>query len=152
MLTVFAVIMAVVCVIGFFNEKVTRLPHEIALLLFSAVLGFIWLIADVLISGASAAKVLAGVHMLDIESFLLEGVLCLMLFSVSYDIVAPILMGHIVDLIAGDFAMSYLLRMVLIYASILVLSLLCSYVQAIILQKTGQRIISTIRNIFSITI
>ena len=73
-------------------------------------------------------------------------VLCLMLFSVSYDIVAPILMGHIVDLIAGDFAMSYLLRMVLIYASILVLSLLCSYVQAIILQKTGQRIISTIRS------
>lgn len=72
-------------------------------------------------------------------------VLCLMLFSVSYDIVAPILMGHIVDIIAGDFAMSYLLRMVLIYAAILLLSLVCSYVQAIVLQKTGQRIISEIR-------
>ena len=69
-------------------------------------------------------------------------VLCLMLFSVSYDIVSPILMGHIVDIIAEDFAMSYLLRMVLIYAGILLMSLLCSYVQAIVLQRTGQRIIS----------
>jgi len=73
-------------------------------------------------------------------------VLCLMLFSVSYDIVSPILMGHIVDIIAEDFAMSYLLRMVLIYAGILLMSLLCSYVQAIVLQRTGQRIISEIRS------
>ena len=72
-------------------------------------------------------------------------VLCLMLFSVSYDIVAPILMGHIVGLLEGNFEMSYLLRAVLIYASILIVSLVCSYVQAIVLQKTGQRIISTIR-------
>ncbi len=72
-------------------------------------------------------------------------VLCLMLFSISYDIVSPILMGHIVDIIAKDFAMSYLLRMVIVYAVILLISLLCSYVQAIVLQKTGQRIISEIR-------
>ena len=72
-------------------------------------------------------------------------VLCLMLFSVSYDIAAPILMGHIVGLLEGDFAMSYLLRAVIIYASILLMSLVCSYVQAIVLQRTGQRIISRIR-------
>lgn len=72
-------------------------------------------------------------------------VLCLMLFSISYDIVSPILLGHIVDILAGDFAMSYLLRMVIIYAVILLISLLCSYIQAIVLQKTGQRIISEIR-------
>jgi len=73
-------------------------------------------------------------------------VLLLMLFSVSYDIAAPILMGHIVDILSGDFAMSYLVQMVLLYASILVVSLVCSYVQAIVLQKTGQRIISTLRS------
>ena len=43
-------------------------------------------------------------------------VLFLMLFSVSYDIAAPILMGHIVGLLEGDFAMSYLLRAVIVYA------------------------------------
>ena len=72
-------------------------------------------------------------------------VLCVMLFSVSYDIVAPILMGHIVEVIEADFEMSYLLTLVLIYASILIVSLVCTYVQAIILQKTGQKIVSNIR-------
>ena len=72
-------------------------------------------------------------------------VLCVMLFSVSYDIVAPILMGHIVEVIKADFEMSYLLSLVLIYASILIVSLICTYVQAIILQKTGQKIVSNIR-------
>ena len=72
-------------------------------------------------------------------------VLCVMMFSVSYDIVAPILMGHIVEVIEADFEMSYLLTLVLIYASILIVSLICTYVQAIILQKTGQKIVSNIR-------
>ena len=73
-------------------------------------------------------------------------VLLVMLFSVSYDIIAPILMGRIVGMIEGDFAMRQLLSMVLVYAGILLISLLCSYVQAIVLQKTGQRIISEIRS------
>lgn len=83
MLLVFTVILAAVCVIGFFNEKVTRLPHEIALLLFSSILGFLWLIADMLVSGMPAVDVLRKVQLLDIESFLLEGVLCMMLFAGS---------------------------------------------------------------------
>ncbi|MBQ7314753.1 MAG: ABC transporter ATP-binding protein [Clostridia bacterium] len=77
------------------------------------------------------------------KSFLF--VLFIMLFSVSYDIVAPILMGNIVDLIEEDFAMSDLLRLVILYGSILILSLVCTYVQAIVLQRTGQRIISHLR-------
>ena len=83
MLFVFTVAMAVVCVTGTFNEKVTRMPHEIALLLFSSIIGFIWLMADMLISGAGAGDVLAKAHFFDIEGFLLEGVLCLMLFAGS---------------------------------------------------------------------
>ena len=77
------------------------------------------------------------------KSFLF--VLFIMLFSVSYDIVAPILMGNIVDLIEEDFAMSDLLRLVILYGSILILSLVCTYVQAIVLQRMGQRIISHLR-------
>ena len=73
-------------------------------------------------------------------------VLCIMLFSISYDIVAPILMGHIVKVIQKDsFAMSELLTLVIVYASILIVSLVCTYVQSIVLQKTGQKIISHIR-------
>ncbi|MBO5041816.1 MAG: ABC transporter ATP-binding protein [Clostridia bacterium] len=72
-------------------------------------------------------------------------VLFLMIFSIAYDIVSPILMGHIVEIIKADFEMSYLLSMVAIYGSILVVSLICSYFQAIILQKTGQKIVSSIR-------
>ena len=72
-------------------------------------------------------------------------VLCIMMFSVAYDIIAPILMGNIIEVIKGNFAMSELLRLVLIYGTILAVSLICTYVQAIILQRTGQRIISHIR-------
>ncbi len=72
-------------------------------------------------------------------------VLFLMIFSIAYDIVSPILMGHIVEVIKEDFEMSYLLSMVAIYGSILIVSLICTYFQAIILQKTGQKIVSNIR-------
>ncbi len=72
-------------------------------------------------------------------------VLFVMLFSIGYDIVSPILMGHIIEVIKEDFEMSYLLTMVAIYGGILVVSLICTYFQAIILQKTGQKIVSRIR-------
>ena len=87
MLVVFTVVMAAACLIGFFNEKVTHLPHEIALLLFSAVLGFAGLFAEMIISGGStASEILMDTEvldMLDIQDYLLEGVLCLMLFAGS---------------------------------------------------------------------
>lgn len=72
-------------------------------------------------------------------------VLLVMIFSISYDIIAPILMGKIVEVIKADFELTELYKLVGIYASILIVSLVCSYVQAITLQKTGQKIISQIR-------
>jgi len=72
-------------------------------------------------------------------------VLGLMVFSVTYDIVSPILMGNIVEVLRENFAMSDLLRLVAVYASILVVSLVCTYMQAVVLQRTGQKIISHIR-------
>ncbi len=70
---------------------------------------------------------------------------CVMLFSIAYDIVAPLLIGHIQEMIKADFEMKELLIYVIVYASILVVSLICTYIQAILLQKTGQKIISNIR-------
>lgn len=72
-------------------------------------------------------------------------VLVIMLFSISYDIISPIIMGNIVEMIKADFEPSALLVSVGIYAGILLVSLVCTYFQAIILQRTGQRIVSAIR-------
>ncbi len=77
------------------------------------------------------------------KGFLL--VLALMVFSISYDIISPLLIGNIQGLLKGSFELSKLYLMILLYASILVVTLICSYVQAIILQKIGQKIISNIR-------
>ena len=77
------------------------------------------------------------------KNFLL--VLLVMLFSISYDIIAPILIGDIQGLVKTDFALPDLFVRVGIYASILLISLVATYTQSIVLQKTGQKIISNIR-------
>ena len=77
----FVAIMALVVVLSFFNEKVTKLPNEIALMLFSTVIGIFIIIASALFSGS---EILEQAQMMDIEDFLLEGVLCFMLFAGSF--------------------------------------------------------------------
>ena len=72
-------------------------------------------------------------------------VLGLMLFSISYDIIGPLLIGNIQGLIKGEFELPQLFAIIALYASLLIVTMICSYVQAIILQKVGQKIISTIR-------
>ncbi|MBE6638529.1 MAG: ABC transporter ATP-binding protein [Ruminococcaceae bacterium] len=78
-----------------------------------------------------------------IKSFLL--VLFVMLFSIAYDIISPLLIGNIEEMIKLDFPMKKLLILVAVYAGILVVSLVCTYIQAIVLQKTGQKILSALR-------
>ncbi len=77
------------------------------------------------------------------KSFIL--VLFIMLFSIVYDIVSPLLIGHIEETVNSTFELSYLLAIVIAYAGILIVSLICTYLQAMILQKTGQKILSQIR-------
>ena len=71
--------------------------------------------------------------------------LVVMLFSVGYDVVSPLLVGKLVGMIQEDFVLRELFAMVAVYAGILVVSLLCTYTQAMLLQKTGQKILSQIR-------
>ncbi|MCI9066209.1 MAG: ABC transporter ATP-binding protein [Lachnospiraceae bacterium] len=68
-----------------------------------------------------------------------------MLFSIAYDILSPLIIGWIEELIAGQFAMVQIYRAVALYIVILAVSMLCTYVQAVMLQKAGQRIISKVR-------
>ena len=77
------------------------------------------------------------------KSFIL--VFFIMVASIVYDIVSPLLIGRLQNLVKGDFALSELYRMVAVYGSILVVSLICTYFQALILQKTGQKILSHLR-------
>ena len=71
----------------------------------------------------------------------------LMLLSIAHEILSPLILGHVIETIgsSGGFDLSYLMWAIIIYASILVVSLVSSYVQSIILQKTGQRIVSNMR-------
>ena len=69
----------------------------------------------------------------------------IMLFSIAYDIVSPLLIGRLQDLVKDDFELNRLWALVAVYACILVVSLICTYFQALILQRTGQKILSKIR-------
>ena len=71
--------------------------------------------------------------------------LTVMLFSIVYDVLSPLLVGKLIGMVQGDFRLKELYVMVAVYGSILVVSLVCTYVQAMLLQKTGQKILSQIR-------
>lgn len=77
------------------------------------------------------------------KSFVL--VFFVMVFSIVYDLMSPLIIGRIQGLIKNDFELERLYAMVGLYAGILVVSLVCTYFQAMILQKTGQKILSRIR-------
>ncbi len=72
-------------------------------------------------------------------------VLAVMLVSISYELVAPLIMGRVEELIKDSFQPPVLLRWVAMYAGLLILSMACTYFQSILLQKTGQKILSALR-------
>ncbi len=69
----------------------------------------------------------------------------IMLFSISYEIISPLLVGKIEKILTEQFEMAKLLSYVAVYAGILIVSLISTYVQSIILQKVGQKILSGLR-------
>ncbi len=79
-----------------------------------------------------------------LKSFII--VFLLMVFCVSADIILPIITGGVTTVLGKEeFKYYEVLRLVILYLVLLILSVICSYFQAIILQKTGQKIISKIR-------
>ena len=72
--------------------------------------------------------------------------LFIMFLSIGYDVASPMLVGHIEETVKkAGFALPYLFTVIAVYAGILIVSMICTYLQAIILQKTGQKILSKIR-------
>ncbi len=72
-------------------------------------------------------------------------VIVILAASITYDVVSPLIIGQIEEIVKERFEMSELYRLVALYASILIVTIVCTYVQAIILQKIGMKILSAIR-------
>ncbi len=79
------------------------------------------------------------------KSFVL--VLFLMVFSIVHEILSPLILGDLITTISEEegFTLTYLFYSVVAYAVLLAVSLLCTYTQSIILQRTGQKIVSALR-------
>ena len=75
--------------------------------------------------------------------FIFVGII--MLISIAYDIISPLLIGKIEEILSGGFEMSELLSYIIVYASILIVSLAATYIQSLVLQKIGQKILSSLR-------
>ncbi len=69
----------------------------------------------------------------------------IMVLSIGYELVSPYLVGRFQTIIEGQFALSDIWALVAGYASILLVSVVCTYVQSLILQKIGQKILSELR-------
>ena len=78
-----------------------------------------------------------------LPQFIFVGII--MLISIAYDIISPLLIGRIEKVLSGGFEMSTLMVYILVYASILIVSLVATYIQSLVLQKIGQKILSSLR-------
>lgn len=77
-------------------------------------------------------------------------VLFILLVSITYDVASPLIAGRAEEIVKNKFEMSELYPMVGLYALVLVITIVCVYSQAMILQKTGQKMLSNIReDVFS---
>ncbi|MCQ2399283.1 MAG: ABC transporter ATP-binding protein, partial [Clostridia bacterium] len=70
----------------------------------------------------------------------------IMLFTIAFAIVSPMIVANIESIVKQDaFEFSEVIKQIIIYVSILVVSLVSVYLNSVILQKTGQKVISNIR-------
>ena len=76
-----ALVLGVIMVVGFLNEKVFHLTYEIVLLLISIVVGISLLAAASIMKNSSAGEILESVQLFNLEDLLINGVLCFMLFA-----------------------------------------------------------------------
>lgn len=76
-------ILFLVVIFGFFNEKVTKITYEISLMLFSVLSGILLLALFTIIRHIPVLELSQDLNIFNLESFLMEGVLCFMLFAGS---------------------------------------------------------------------
>ena len=74
-------------------------------------------------------------------------VFTVMVISIASDIILPLITGDITRILQteGGFEYKFVLMDVLLFISLLLISLISTYIQTMVLQRTGQKIISKIR-------
>lgn len=72
-------------------------------------------------------------------------VLFIMLLSIAYDLISPLIISKVTALVVEPFELAELFSLVAFYAGVLIVSMASTYFQSIILQKTGQKILSALR-------
>lgn len=72
-------------------------------------------------------------------------VFAVMIISIAYDVVSPLLISDIENVIKDSFELPELAWRVIVYASILIVSLVSGYFQRVVLNKVGQKVISDLR-------
>ena len=77
--------------------------------------------------------------------FKLLGLLVFVIFSILTNLLSPLLMGEIEELIKDSFELSTLYIYVIGYVALLLFSLASTYILSLSLQKIGQKIVSAIR-------
>ena len=75
--------LGMIVAIGYFNEKITHLTNEIALMLFATILGFVITMIWSSFRHMTVQELLESIRIFNPEKFLLHGVLCFMLFAGS---------------------------------------------------------------------
>ena len=69
----------------------------------------------------------------------------ILLFAIAYDLISPMIIGEIEDTVKDQFELSYLFTLVAVYAGILLISVGSTYVQTMVLERIGQKILSALR-------
>ncbi len=83
-LYVFVMIISLVCVLGFFNEKLTKLNYGISLILLSTLIGLLAIGASVVFkNNTDTLSLLNNIQTLDIDESVMKGSLCFILFAAS---------------------------------------------------------------------
>lgn len=82
-LVIVVVLLLFVVILGYFNEKITKLTYEIALMLFSVIIGIGCLIIGDFFGVEPVQKFVRSIGGIDLDAFLMDGVLCFMLFAGS---------------------------------------------------------------------
>ncbi len=77
------VLLLLIVIIGYFNEKVTKFTYEISLMLFSVVISTVLLLVNSFVSSVPVVEILNSFHKINLQAFLMDGVLCFMLFAGS---------------------------------------------------------------------
>ena len=75
------IILAYIVVIGILNEKIFHLQSDIALIAFSLLFSVILLFVKPLFPNAAPAVIIQGLENFGFREYLMDGVLCFMLFA-----------------------------------------------------------------------